>query len=90
MGKLKTSCGSRKLTMIPENDFQFIGSGGYGKVYKIKLDNESCELAVKIVADLWQTGTDYSHQIRAWRKNTKLFRASTPPTNHSIFCFCSR
>ena len=48
-GKTENELWLEKINMIPESEFQHIGSGGYGQVYKIKVKTESKELAVKIV-----------------------------------------
>ena len=45
------SCGSRELLRC-KNKLELIGSGGYGKVYKIKENSSSANHAVKIVSGL--------------------------------------
>ena len=58
-GRTENELWLERINQIPENNFRFIGSGGYGRVYKIKLDKESsCEFAVKIV----EFGDWSSHQ----------------------------
>ena len=51
-GKTENELWLEKINMIPPTEFQIIGSGVYGKVYKIKVTPEARELAVKIVQGL--------------------------------------
>ena len=53
-GKTENELWLEKINMIPPTEFQHLGSGAYGQVFKIKLENEPRELAVKIVQSLWQ------------------------------------
>ena len=48
-GKTDNELWLERINKIPETEFQLIGSGGYGKVYKIKVKTESKEFAVKMV-----------------------------------------
>ena len=56
-----------KINLIPVNEFHIIGGVGYGKVYKIKMQTELTELAVKIVQGVG-TLSDYEAQFARWKK----------------------
>ena len=64
-GKTDNELWLEKINMIPETEFQIIGSGGYGQVYKIKVKTESKELAVKIVKGCRKIE-------RLWTSNTRV------------------
>ena len=56
-----------KINLIPLNDFQYVGGGGYGQVYKIKIKTELTDLAVKIVQGVGNL-SDYKAQVLALEK----------------------
>ena len=70
-GKTENELWLEKINMIPPTEFQIIGSGGFGQVYKIKVKTESRELAVKIVQG-YGSLSDYGPQIRALEKEYRL------------------
>ena len=65
-----------KINLIPENEFELIGAGGYGRVYKIKMKVELNELtvAVKIVQGVNKTN-DYKSQVVALEKEYEIVTA---------------
>ena len=58
-----------KINLIPENEFELIGEGGYGRVYKIKMKAELTELsvAIKIVQGVGKMSY-YEAKVRALEK----------------------
>ena len=62
-----------RINQIPENEFELIGAGGFGQVYKIKMKTESSEssFAVKIVQGLGKL-SDYETQVRALEKEYSI------------------
>ena len=58
-----------KISLIPKAEYEFIGSGGYAKVYKIKIQTEL--FAVKIVRGVGKF-SDYETQVRALEKEYGL------------------
>ena len=69
-GRTENELWLERINQIPEKDFHIIGSGGYGRVCKIKFDNESCELAIKIVTDFGDR--NYNSQKNALEKEYKV------------------
>ena len=64
-GKTENELWLDKINQIPKDEFEFIGSGGYAKVYKIKIQTEL--FAVKIVRGVGKF-SDYETQVRALKK----------------------
>ena len=57
-----------KIAQIPKDEFHLIGSGGFGKVYKIKESNSTeTFVAVKVVSGLG-TLDEYKSQVDAFQK----------------------
>ena len=56
-----------RLNLIPLNEFEHIGGGGYGQIYKIKMKTELTELAVKIVQGVGKVD-DYKSQVATLEK----------------------
>ena len=63
-GKSENELWLKEISQIPKEKFNFIGSGGYAKVYKIIIQTE---LAVKIVRGVGKF-SDYESQVRALEK----------------------
>ena len=74
-GKTENELWLEKIIRIPKENFHFIGSGGYAKVFKVTIETD---LAVKIV---WGVGkfSDYENQVRALEKE---YRMVTSLDNH--------
>ena len=52
-GRTENELWLEKIAQIPKNEFHLIGSGGFGKVYKIKESNSTeIFVAVKVVSAL--------------------------------------
>ena len=66
-GKTENEMWLEKINQIPINEFENIGGGGYGQVYKIKMKTELTELAVKIVQGVGKLD-DYKSQVLALEK----------------------
>lgn len=67
-GKTDSEYWLEKINLLQKNDFQHIGSGGFGQVFKIKLETE---FAVKIVGGVGQL-SDYKCQVRALEKEYEI------------------
>ena len=86
-GKTENELWLERINLIPENEFQFIGSGGYGKVYKIKVKTESSELAVKIVTGYGDL-SNYKPQVNALEKEYEIVsRLENHPRIIQFFAF---
>ena len=64
MGKTENELWLEQIREIPKDEFQHIDSGGFGTVYKIKIQTE---LAVKIVRGVG-TPSENDTQVRALQK----------------------
>ena len=64
-GKTEIELWLDKISKIPKADYIFIGSGGYAKVYKIKIQTEL--FAIKVVRGVGNF-SDYQTQVRALEK----------------------
>ena len=60
-----------KINLLSSNEFEYIGGGGYGQVYKIKLKAEVTELAVKIVHGIGKID-DCKSQVVALKKEYSM------------------
>ena len=71
-GRTENELWLEKIVYIPKKEFQLIGSGGFGKVYKIK-ENISTEtfVAVKVVSGLGKLD-EYENQVRSLQKEYRL------------------
>ena len=89
-GKTENELWLERINQIPENEFELIGSGGYGKYTKLKLkQNHQNHVAVKIVQGVGKL-SDYETQVRALEKEYAIVdKSGQPPANYSIFCNCS-
>ena len=73
-GKIKNELWQERINQIPLNEWELIGSGGYGQVYKIKMKTDLNELAVKIVQGFGKL-SDYDAQVRALTKEYAMVTA---------------
>ena len=73
---------------MPNDQFQLIGSGGYGKVYKIQESSSSEKaVAVKIVSGFGGL-SEYENAAPRVRERIQSGDASRKsPANHSILCY---
>ena len=71
-GRTENELWLEKIAQIPKNEFHLIGSGGFGKVYKIK-ENNSPEtfVVVKVVSGLGNT-EGYENQVLCLEKEYRL------------------
>ena len=79
-GRTENELWLEKIEHIPKNEFQLIGSGGFGKVYKIKERNNSNKtfVAVKVVSGLGKLD-EYANQVNALQRE---YRVVTSLGNH--------
>ena len=71
-GRTENELWLEKIAQIPKNEFHFIGSGGFGKVYKIKESNSTeTFVAVKVVSGLGSLD-EYKSQVDALQKEYRL------------------
>lgn len=66
-GKTEDEIWLEKIHMIPKKDFELIGRGGFGTVFKIKIDTE---LALKIVGGFGNLSY-YQSQVRALKNRIR-------------------
>ena len=71
-GKTENELWLEKINMIPPTEFQLIGSGGYGQVYKIKVKTESTRISCQNCSRCMEHSSDYEPQIRALEKEYRL------------------
>ena len=67
-GRTENELWLEKINQIPQNEYEYVGSGGYGQVYKIKIQTE---LAFKIFRPVGKL-CDYKDEARAYEKEYKL------------------
>ena len=85
-GKTDNELWLKRINLIPANEFHLIGGGGYGQVYKIKMQTELTELAVKIVQGVG-TLSDYEAQVRALEKEYAIVTSlDSHPRIIQFFC----
>ena len=78
-GRTENELRLEKIAQIPKNEFHLIGSGGFGKVYKIKESNSTeTFIAVKVVSALGNVD-EYKSQVAALQKE---YRVVTTLGNH--------
>ena len=71
-GRTENELWLEKIAQIPKNEFHLIGSGGFGKVYKIKESNSTeTFVAVKVVSGLGSL-EGYENQVRCLEKEYRL------------------
>ena len=87
-GKTESELWLEKLSQIPKDEYKFIGSGGYAKVYKIKIQTEL--FAIKVVRGVGQL-SDYETQVRELKKEYEMVtRLDSHPRIIIFFWFCNR
>ena len=71
-GRTENELWLEKIAQIPKNEFHLIGSGGFGRVYKIKASNSTeTFVAVKVVSGLGNLD-EYKSQVDALQKEYRL------------------
>ena len=71
-GRTENELWLEKIAQIPKNEFHLIGSGGFGKVYKIKESNSTeTFVAVKVVSGLVNLDK-YKRQVDALQKEYRV------------------
>ena len=77
-GRTENELWLEKIAQIPKNEFDRVGSGGFGTVYKIKASNSETFVAVKVVSGLGNLD-EYKRQVDALLKE---YRVVTSLENH--------
>ena len=86
-GRTENELWLEKIAQIPRNEFLLIGSGGFGRVYKIKASNSETFVAVKVVSGMGNLD-EYKSQIDALQKELQTSDKSwKSPANHSVLCY---
>ena len=70
-GRTENELWLERINQIPSNEFEHIGGGGYGQVFKIKMKTELNNLAVKIVQGVGKVD-DYKSQVVALEKEYSM------------------
>ena len=71
-GRTENELWLEKIAQIPKNEFHLIGSGGFGRVYKIKASNSTeTFVAVKVVSGLGNLD-EYKSQVDALQNEYRL------------------
>ena len=82
-GKTENELWLEIIIQIPKEDFHFIGSGGYAKVYKVTIETD---LAMKIVRGV-EKFNDYENQVRSLEKEYKMVSLDNHPRIIKFFGF---